>query len=70
MVVNLSSKEIEMRRFLCCLAWYLGSILLLIGYWLCMIFGSIFLGPDAARRKCQPWLDKINALAASSSGKE
>ncbi len=59
-----------MRRFLCCIAWFLGSILLLIGYWLCLMLASIFFGPAEARRRCQPWLDKINALAACCSGKE
>ncbi len=31
-------------RFLCRLGWYLRSILLLIGYYLCMVMGSLFLG--------------------------
>jgi len=59
-----------MKRFLCCLAWLFGSILLLITYYFCIIFGALFYGPDEARRRCQPILDKITYLAACCSGKE
>jgi hypothetical protein len=59
-----------MKRLLCCLAWLLGSPLLLITFYLCMMFGTIFLGPAEARRRCQPILDKITELANCCAGKD
>lgn len=58
-----------MKRFLCCLAWYLGSIPIIITWWLCIMIGSIFFGPREAQRRCQPILDKLTELANCCAGK-
>ena len=59
-----------MKRLLCCLGWLILSPVLIIAFYLCMVFGAFFFGPREAARRCQPILDKINALAACCSGKE
>jgi hypothetical protein len=59
-----------MKRFLCCLAWWLGAIIYLLAYWLCILIGSLFYGASEAKRKCQPILDQLNKLADCCAGKD
>ncbi len=59
-----------MKRFFCCLAWWLGSILFVIMYYICILVNSFFLGPREAQRRCQPILDRLTELANCCAGKE
>ncbi|MCK4814449.1 hypothetical protein KA005_01660 [bacterium] len=59
-----------MKRILCCLAWWLGAAFFIIAYLICVMFGSFFLGPYEAQKRCQPILDKLKELANCCAGKE
>ena len=58
-----------MRQFFCCLAWFFGSWLIIVMYWLCLEIGSILVGPQQAVANCQRFLDSLNKLALCCSGK-
>jgi hypothetical protein len=56
-------------RLLCCIAWLLGSPLILLYFWLCMLITTLFQGPRQATIRCRPILDKIQQLADCCAGK-
>ncbi|NDY43308.1 hypothetical protein G3N55_10705 [Dissulfurirhabdus thermomarina] len=58
-----------MKRFLCCLVWWLTAAFLVLAYILCLIVFGIFLGPRRAHEHCQPILDKMRQLADCCAGK-
>ena len=58
-----------MTQIACCLLFLILVLPLVIIYLLCLLFGSIFVGPDRARAGCQPILDQITKLANCCSGK-
>lgn len=54
---------------LCCLAWFLLAIPIIVAYLICLLVVGLFLGPNRAQAHCQPILDKLTALAKCCSGK-
>lgn len=57
-------------QVLCCLAYIVVVVPMLIAWILCLIIFSIFVGTAAAARHCQSILDKLEALRACCAGKK
>jgi hypothetical protein len=58
-----------LARLLCCIAWAIAIVPIYFVYVLCLLFASLWTGPERARAQCQFLLDSLDNLLRCCTGK-